>query len=329
MPRPLKRVLVTAGTLHPAAVARLMAAGLEVEFMAGAVDETALLRAAGMGPLHAIVLRGNPPVTRRLIAAAPDLVIIAKHGAGVDSVDLAAAGAAGIIVATAGDTGAAAVAELTLAMMLALRRNLLPFTERIRAGHWDRGGFLGQELGGQTLGIVGLGRIGTRVAGMARMLGMNVLALRRDDRSFRDVEAVSLDMLLARADIVTLHCPLTEATRRIIDAAAIARMRRGAMLINTARGPLVDEAAIAAALRSGHLAGAAFDVFGREPLGDDDPLRTAPNVVLTPHIGSQTAAALQRTAMQVADNVLAALSGQTIPAELIAASASSQNEVIQ
>lgn len=327
MADPKRRVLVTASTLHAAAVTQLEAAGLELAFMPGAVDEASLVAALATGSVEAIVLRGNPPITRAVLAAAPVLRVIAKHGAGVDSVDLAAASEAGIVVATAGDTGASAVAEFAFAMIMALERNLLPLTERMRNGRWDRGGFLGHELYGRTLGIIGLGRIGRRVAGFARVFGMRLLTLHRAGRSVADIEAVPLDELLARADILTLHCPLTEETRHLIDAAAIVRMKRGALLVNTGRGPLVDEQAVAAALNEGQLGGAAFDVFETEPLAADNPLRQAPNVILTPHIASQTDGAIARTALQVADNILAVLGGRPIDPALLAAPLPSSNEV--
>lgn len=308
------RVLVTGKTLAEPALAKLKQAGVDVEFMPGLIGEETLLQAMEDNPVAAILLRGNPPVTKRVFEAARGLRVIAKHGAGIDSVDLEAARAAGVAIATAGDAGAPAVAEFALALILSLRRNLHALTERVRQGHWDRGSYQGQELAGQTLGIIGPGQIGGRLAELASGLGMQVVASGREGR--RNVTGlpavgVSFDELLRQADVVSLHCPLTPQTRGLIGAAEIARMKRGAILVNTARGALVDEAAVAAALENGQLGGAGFDTFSEEPPMSDSPLLTAPNILLTPHIGSQTSAAQERTALQAVDNILAALGATT------------------
>lgn len=306
------RVLVTSNALAKPACERLELAGISLEFTNAAPDEQALLEAVSKGPIHAILLRGNPPITRRLIEAATSLKIIAKHGAGVDSVDLQAARDAGVAVTTAGEAGAGAVAELALSMIMALGRDLPRLTDRMRNGHWDRGGYQGRELASRTLGIVGLGLIGGRLATMAHALGMKVIAAKPGGTPRTEglpVTAVTFEELLATADIISLHCPATPETSGLIDATAINRMKAGALLINTARGALVDEAAVAAALHSGKLAGAAFDTFSEEPINPENPLLKAPNVILTPHIASQTTAAVERTGLQTADNIIAALLG--------------------
>ncbi len=306
------RVLVTSNALAKPACERLERAGMSLEFTVATPDEQALLDAVGSGPVHAILLRGNPPITRRLIETARSLKIIAKHGAGVDSVDLQAARDAGVAVTTAGEAGAAAVAELALSMIMALGRDLPRLTDRMRNSHWDRGGYQGRELAGRTLGIIGLGHIGGRLAVMAHALGMRVIAARPGGTPRTGelpVTAVTFEQLLETADIVSLHCPATPETTGLIDTTAIGRMKAGALLINTARGALVDEAAVAEALRSGKLAGAAFDTFSEEPVNPSNPLLKAPNIILTPHIASQTSAAVERTGLQTADNIIAALRG--------------------
>jgi D-3-phosphoglycerate dehydrogenase / 2-oxoglutarate reductase len=312
------RVLVTSNVLAKPACERLEKSGFVLEFTTATPDEQALLKAVGRRPIHAILLRGNPPVTRRLIEAATSLKIIAKHGAGVDSVDLQAARDAGVAVTTAGEAGASAVAELALSMIMALGRDLPRLTMRIQNGHWDRGGYQGREIAGRTLGIIGLGHIGGRLATLAHALGMNVIAARPGGMPRTKglpVTPVAFEELLATADIISLHCPATPDTSGLIDAAAIGRMKAGALLINTARGALVDETAVAEALHAGKLAGAAFDTFSEEPINPGNPLLKAPNVILTPHIASQTSAAVERTGLQTADNIIAALCGaKAVPA---------------
>jgi D-3-phosphoglycerate dehydrogenase len=255
-------------------------------------------------------MRGNPPVTTRVLTAARGRKIVVKHGAGTDSVDRAAMAAAGIPLAVSGEGGAGAVAELTLAMILALRRNLPMLTERMRAGHWDRNKWVGTELADQTLGLIGLGRIGSRVARLAAAFGLDIVAaVRPGGVRVPDVPitALPVEELLARADVVSLHCPLTAETRGLIGHEALARMKPGAILINTARGGLVDEAAVAQALTEGRLAGAGFDTFSTEPIRPDNPLLTAPNVLLAPHVAAETGRSLERTAMEAVDHIFAAL----------------------
>ncbi|MBB3589704.1 D-3-phosphoglycerate dehydrogenase [Rhizobium sp. BK529] len=309
------RVLVTSNALAKPACERLEQAGISLEFTNAMPDERALLEAVSKRPIHAILLRGNPPITRRIIETATSLKIIAKHGAGVDSVDLQAARDAGVAVTTAGEAGASAVAELALSMVMALGRDLPRLSDRMRNGHWDRGGYQSRELSGRTLGIVGLGLIGGRLATMAHALGMRVIAARPGGAPRTEglpVTAVAFEELLETADIISLHCPAKPETAGLIGAAAISRMKAGALLINTARGALVDERAVAAALHSGKLAGAAFDTFSEEPINPENPLLKAPNVILTPHIASQTTAAVERTGLQTADNIIAALCGTEV-----------------
>ena len=309
------RVLVTSSELIPNAGDMLTGIGASIDTMTGKVTEDRLIEALAQ-PTHAIVMRGNPPITRAVLdAAAPHLRVIAKPGAGVDSVDLKAATEHGIPIMTAGHGNAPAVAEITLGFMLALGRDIVRLDVRSRGGDWRRDDYNSSELSGRTLGLVGFGRIGRRVAELARAFGMRVIVFTRTAAKVTpDVGEVaeSLDALLRHADYVSLHCPLDATTRGIISRAAIAAMRPGAFLINTGRGALIDEAALAEALASGHLAGAALDTLSEEPPPSDNPLLAAPNLILTPHIAGLSTGAVQRTGAATAENIIAVLTGGNI-----------------
>jgi D-3-phosphoglycerate dehydrogenase len=309
------RVLVTSSELIPNAGEMLTRIGASIDTMAGKVTEARLIEALAQ-PTQAIVMRGNPPITRAVLeAAAPHLQVMAKPGAGIDSVDLAAATEHGVPVMTAGHGNAPAVAEITLGFMVALGRDIIPLDRRTRGGNWHRDDYKSSELSGQTLGLVGFGRIGRRVAELARAFGMRVLVFTRTPaKVMPDLGevAASLDALLHDADFVSLHCPLTEATRGLLSRHAIAAMRPGAFLINTGRGALVDEAALAEALASGHVAGAALDTLSEEPPAADNPLLSAPNLILTPHIAGLTTGAMRRTGIATAENIIAVLTGGKI-----------------
>jgi len=308
-------VLVTAGQLVPEAQQILRDAGACIEFMAEPVDEAALIARFAAGPVHAVVLRGSRPFTAPVLAAATTLKVIAKNGAGVDSVDLDEAKRLGIAVAVAAGANADAVAEHALALMLALQRELPRLDRLVRAGGWEGSGHQGRDFRGATVGIVGYGSIGRATARLAAALGARVVVLRRDG-SAADGHAVvtELDALLARADILSLHCPLTETTRGLIGRREMALMKRGALLVNTARGAVVDEAALAEALRSGQLGGAGLDTFETEPLRAGSPLRTLDNLILTPHVAGVTRDAARRVATTTARNVVDVLAGRALPA---------------
>jgi glyoxylate reductase len=239
-------------------------------------------------------------VDKELLAAAPRLRVVANHAVGVDNVDIPACTARGIWVTNTPDVLTDATADLTLALILAVARRLREGEKTVREGrftYWAPTMLLGLELRGAVLGIVGFGRIGQAVAARAQAFGMQVLCATRG--AAPGVQRVELDELFARSDVVTIHCPLTPATRHLVGAPQLARMKRGAILVNTARGPIVDEAALVAALESGHLGGAGLDVYENEPrvhpalLGRDD-------VVLLPHVGSAT----QRTRAKMAELAL-------------------------
>jgi D-3-phosphoglycerate dehydrogenase len=309
------RVLVTSNELIPNAGDMLRAIGASIDTLPGKVTEACLIEALAK-PTQAIVMRGNPPITRAVLdAAAPHLRVIAKPGAGVDSVDLAVATEHGIPFMTAGHGNAPAVAEITLGFMLALGRDTIRLDRRTRGGDWRRDDYNSSELSGQTLGLVGFGRIGRRVAELARAFGMRVVVFTRTPGKVTpDLAelAESLDALLRESDYVSLHCPLDATTRGLMSREAIAAMRPGAFLINTGRGALVHEAALAQALTSGHLAGAALDTLSEEPPASDNPLLSAPNLILTPHIAGLTTGAMQRTGRATAENIIAVLTGGNI-----------------
>ena len=297
---------------------RLTGIGARVDLMEGAITEEVLVRELQRAPAHAILMRGNPPLTSEVIETGSSLKVIAKQGVGVDSLDLAAARKRGVVVTTAGDANSGAVAELTMAFLLALRREVVWLNKRIRAGYWDRPTYQGQELSGQTLGVIGLGRIGRRVAHLAQCFGMRVTTLARPglDTSL-GIRAVSLPELLAGADVVSLHCPLSPDNRGFMNRDAFALMKPGALLINTARGALVNEKDLAVALSQGKLGGAALDVLSVEPASSENPLFSAPNVIFTPHIGSETAASIERTARRTAENIVAVLTGGVVDPECV------------
>lgn len=258
-----------------------------------------------------VIVCGTDLITDRVMEAAPRLRGIIKHGVGVDNIDLEAARRRGIPVTIALGGPTEAVADLTIGLLLALVRRIAEGDRLLRSGRWAR--LVGVELRGKTLGIVGLGQIGKAVCRRARGLGMRVVAYDPvEDPAFASawgVRYLPLEELLETADVVSLHLPATLQTRNLMNAERIARMRRGAYLVNTSRGDLVDEDALYEALRSGHLAGAASDVFRREPPGAH-PLLTLENFVATPHIGGQTREALRRMDEITARNVLRILRGE-------------------
>ncbi|MDH3269682.1 MAG: phosphoglycerate dehydrogenase [Gemmatimonadota bacterium] len=269
---------------------------------------------------HGLIVRSATKVTEEVLADAPLLRVIGRAGVGVDNIDLTAATRNGVAVMNAPAGNTVSAAELTLALMLAMIRRVAEADASMRAGEWARSRFKGAELRGRTLGLIGAGRIGGEVAKRCRAFGMRVIAfdpyLSASRAEAINIErAEELETVLERADVLSLHVPLTDATRGMIDAAALARMKTGAFVVNVARGGVVDEAALAAALEAGSLAGAALDVFANEPLEDDSPLRTAPNLLLTPHLGASTSEAQELVATEIARAVRAALAdGDLSPA---------------
>ena len=265
-------------------------------------------RAAGAEGLLCLL---TDRVDAELIAACPRLRVISNLAVGFDNVDLAAARERGIAVGYTPDVLTESTADLAFALMLAAARRLPEAMAAVRQGEWltwEPGWLLGSDVHGAALGIVGMGRIGRAVASRAEGFGMHVIHTSR--RS-----GVPLEQLLAHADFVSLHCPLTPETRHLIDDAALGRMKPTAFLINTARGGLVDQAALESALREGRIAGAALDVTDPEPLPADHPLLTAPNLIVLPHVGSATTTTRERMADLAVDNLLAGLAGRPLPHE--------------
>jgi len=306
-------VLVTSMQLSEPAQQILRDAGLEIAFVPEPATEDASIAALAAARPAAVLMRGNPPFTRRVIESAPQLRIIAKHGAGVDSVDVQAAAQRGVAVMTAGAANADAVAELALALMLALARELPRLDRGVKGGIWERPQYQGREFRGRSVGIVGYGQIGRRVARLAAAFGAKVLIHSRSaivDAGGAEVEP-DLEALLRRADILSLHCPLTQETRGMIGAAQLRSMPPGALLVNTARGALVDETALADALRSGHLGGAGLDTFAAEPPDPKHPLFALGNVICTPHVAGATKGSLLRVGTMAATNIVRHLRGET------------------
>ena len=298
-------------------------AGLEILTAAhDTVVRSGLSRAALLEQLSepdgwdALVVRSQTRVDAELLAAAaPRLSVIGVASVGTDRIDLAEATRAGVMVVNAPTGNTVAAAEHTMAMMLALLRRVPGADASVRAGEWDRPRFTGAELRHRTLGIIGLGKIGKAVARRASGFEMRVVAqdpyLTEEQAAEHGARLVGLPELLLRADVITVHTPLTAQTRGLIGPAQIEAMKPGAVLINVARGGIVDEAALALALREGRLAGAAVDVYSAEPMAPDNPLRDAPNTVLTPHLGASTAEAQDRVAVEMAEQLVEALAGVT------------------
>jgi D-3-phosphoglycerate dehydrogenase / 2-oxoglutarate reductase len=256
---------------------------------------------------QALVVRSRTKVTRDLIAAAPKLRVVGRAGTGVDNIDVDAATQAGIVVMNTPAENTVSTAEHTIAMLLSLVRHVPRADRSVRAGEWSPSRFVGTEVRGKTLGIVGVGRVGREVASIARGLGMETLGfdpfLAPDAAASARIELVSLDDLLRRADVVTLHTPLVPGTKHLISAAELAKCKAGVRVVNCARGGLLDEEALLRAIESGHVAGAALDVFEQEP-PKDRRLVERPEVVATPHLGASTQEAQKNVAEAVVRQVI-------------------------
>ena len=309
----MPKVLIS-DKLSQAAIAIFERRGIEVLFKPGL--SPAELRGI-IGPFDGLAVRSATKVTRELLDAAPNLKVVGRAGIGVDNVDVTSATARGVVVMNTPYGNAITTAEHAIAMMFALARQIPEASASTKAGKWEKNRFMGVELSAKTLGLIGCGNIGSIVADRAVGLKMKVVAFDpflSEKRAVElGVEKVELDELLARADFVTLHTPLTEQTRNILGRQNLAKLKRGARVINCARGGLVDEAAggpgldaaeaaLYEALQSGHLAGAALDVFAEEP-ATASPLFALENVVCTPHLGAATAEAQENVALQVADQM--------------------------
>lgn len=290
----------------------LRTAGHEVVVSPRTADRTAeQVRRVMAGAIAGIV--STDPFDASVLAASPHLRVLARVGIGLDSIDVAAATRAGVAVTTTPGVNTAAVADHTLALILACCRRLVQNDHSIRAGAWDRGGsLLGVELTGATVGVVGLGATGLAVTRRLAGFAVRVLASELRPPPTADVTLVPLDELLATAAVVTMHVPLTPATRHLIGARELALMRPGAILVNTSRGGVIDEDALVAALRDGHLGGAGLDVFDREPPAGS-PLLVLPNVIVTPHVAGISVRAQDAMLAMAVDSVLDVLAGRLPP----------------
>ncbi|WP_372913083.1 phosphoglycerate dehydrogenase [Salinigranum sp.] len=305
------KVLIT-DPIADAGIQRLREAGHEVVTDYD-VEGDALLDA--VSDANALVVRSGTEVTEAVFEAAPGLVIVGRAGIGVDNIDIDAATDHGVVVANAPEGNVRAAAEHTVAMAFATARSIPQAHQRLKAGEWAKGDYLGTELNGKTLGIVGLGRVGQEVAKRLDSLGMNLVAYdpyigeERADRL--GAELVEFEECLERADFLTVHTPLTPETEGLISTDELELMG-GGYLVNCARGGVVDEAALAAAVENGTLDGAAIDVFKSEPVDADNPLLTVDDVIVTPHLGAATEAAQENVATSIADQVMAAFADEPV-----------------
>jgi D-3-phosphoglycerate dehydrogenase len=307
-------VLVTAADLAPEALALLTAYDVVYAGKTPSEDDIAAL-CEKHDPAAIIVRYGK--VGASAIAAATSLRVISKHGSGTDTIDRAAAAARGVEVRAAVGANAAAVAEQALALMLACAKSVPALDARMRAGHWDKATHKSLELHGRTIGLVGLGAIGVRFARMAAALGMNVLGFDPYAKDLPDfITRAGLETLWRESDVVSLHCPLTDENRNLLDAATLAKCKRGVIVINTARGGLVDEAALLSAVRSGQVRAAGLDSFAVEPMTQGHPFQNEPGFILSPHIGGVTSDAYVNMGVAAVRNLRSVIEG--LPAEAFA-----------
>ena len=312
----MARILVVEPVAEAATA--LLAASHETQVRQG-LSRAELLNLLGEGGgWDALVVRSQTNVDQELLAAAaPRLGVVGVASVGTDRIDVEAATRAGVMVVNAPTGNTIAAAEHTMGLLLALVRHIPDANQSIRRGEWERGRYTGRELRGKTLGIIGLGKIGKAVARRAAAFEMRVVAsdpyLTDDQVSEAGARLVGMAELLHRADVITVHTPLTPQTRGLIGRAQLDATKRGVFVLNVARGGIVDEAALAEALDSGQVAGAAVDVYSSEPIRSENPLRTAPNVVLTPHLGASTTEAQDRVGTEMAEQLVMALAGVTPP----------------
>lgn len=268
-----------------------------------------------IGGFEALIVRSRTKVTASVFAAGSQLKVVGRAGVGVDNIDLAAANQYGVRVVNTPQATTQAVAEHCLALILALARAIPAADAGLKSGLWLKNNLMGIEVNGKVLGVVGMGKIGSTVAHLAKAVGMTVLGydplISTDEIRKRGANPLPLNELYGQADFISLHVPLSAETRGMINGQSLATMKRGARLVCAARGGIIDETALLGALESGQVAGAALDVFAKEPPGMS-ALVTHPRVIATPHIGAQTVEAQARAARDIAEEVLAALTGQTL-----------------
>ena len=296
------RVLIS-DKMDPNAARIFVERGCDVDVITGETPEQLIAR---IGDYDGLAIRSSTKVTKEVLAAARNLKVVGRAGIGVDNVDIPAASAQGVVVMNTPFGNSITTAEHAIALMFALARQIPEANAQTQAGKWPKNDFMGVEVTGKTLGLIGAGNIGSIVASRALGLKMKVVAfdpfLTPERALEMGVEKADLDTLLAKADFITLHTPLTDQTRNILSAENIAKCKKGVRIINCARGGLIDEAALKAALDSGHVAGAALDVFQTEP-AKESPLFGTPNFICTPHLGASTTEAQVNVALQVAEQM--------------------------
>lgn len=305
----MSTILVTGADLAPQAMAMLE--GHEVIFAGKSPTENDIVDLCRRHNPEAIIVRYSG-VGAAAMDAAPALKVISKHGSGTDTIDKVAAKERHIAVAAAAGANAAAVAEHAMALLLACAKSVVPINARMHGGHWDKSTHKSVELGGRTVGLVGLGAIGLRFARMADAFGMKVIGF---DPFAKDlpgyIERVDLAAIWERSDAISLHCPLTQESRGLVNAKSLALCRRGVMLVNTARGALIDEAALLAAVQSGQVMGVGLDSFAVEPMPSGHAFQGQQGFVLSPHIGGVTGDAYVNMGLAAVRNALDVLARQT------------------
>ena len=301
----MSTIIVTGADLAQQALDLLT--GYEVVYAGKTPTEDDLVALAKQHDPVAIIVRYGK-VGASIMDAAPSLKVISKHGSGTDTIDKVAAQARGIAVVAAAGANAAAVAEQALALLLACAKSVVALDARMHAGHWDKATHKSLELGGRTVGLVGLGAIGLRFAKMADALGMRVIGFDPFAKNLPDyVQRVDLATIWREADAISLHCPLTDENRGMLNAATLAQCKRGVIVVNTARGCLIDEAALLDAVRSGQVMAAGLDSFAVEPMTAGHPFQGEPHFILSPHIGGVTSDAYVNMGVGAAQNLLAVL----------------------
>jgi len=300
-------ILITAADLAPQALALL--ADYEIVYAGKTPTEDDIVALCRQHNPVAIIVRYSK-VGAAAMDAAPALKVVSKHGSGTDTIDKVAAKARGIEVVAAVGANAAAVAEQALALLLACAKSVPQLNERMHAGHWDKATHKSLELGGRTIGLIGLGAIGLRFAKMADALGMRVLGFDPFAKNMPDfVQLADLETIWSESDAISLHCPLTDDNRGLLNADTLARCKQGVIVVNTARGGLIDEAALLAAVQSGQVRMAGLDSFAVEPMTAGHPFQHQPGFILSPHIGGVTSDAYVNMGLGAARNALAVLNG--------------------
>lgn len=309
-------ILITGPSLAPAAADVLTAAGYQPVYVPAYTTGDGLIDIVrATDPVGILARMGR--VDEAVFAAAPRLRVVSKHGAGVDNIDTDAASRRGIPVLNAAGANAVSVAEQTIALMFAVAKKVIPLDRGLRDGRWDKPGFQGREMAGSALGLVAFGAIARQTARFAKGLGLSVKAYDpytpAEVFAEEGVEQVQdLDVLFADCDILSLHCPLTASTKNLVNAERLSRMKPDAIIINTARGGLIDETALADALRDGRIFGAGLDTFAQEPPPAEHPFWSEPRLVLSPHIGGVTTAANLRVGVEAAQGIVDVLAGRAV-----------------